>query len=377
MIKIIIRTFQLLLILILISIIYLSTIGIKTDQFNNKIVNKVKGINKNLNLELKNVNLLLNLFQLKINIKTLGTNLRFMDKTIELESLESSILLRSIVKDDFLLSGLQISTKSIRVKNLISFIKIFKKDVKLFVAEQLIKDGYIIADIGIEFDKNGKIKENYKAKGFIKDGKINLFKKYILTDLNFNFELSNDTFNFEEVDLKVNKIEILIPQLTVKKKIDKFLVSGQIDNRETILDKDMVNLIDLDFLDLNIKKAKFSSKNLFNFEISKDFDFKNLEIKSNIDLKSLILPNKFDLSNFFLKANNELIFQNHKITLDYDKDNLKIKGAGDLVLNDNQEKIQYDILKDKKKINFDIDLSIFKNELKLNFLNYEKKKNLI
>ena len=55
--KIILRTFVFFITLIIGSIIYLSIIGIKTDKFNNKIINQVKNIDKNLIVTLKKLNL--------------------------------------------------------------------------------------------------------------------------------------------------------------------------------------------------------------------------------------------------------------------------------------------------------------------------------
>ena len=65
--------------------IYLSTIGIKTNKFNSKIISQIKQIDKNLD-----------------------------------------------------------------IKNLMFFIRLVNKNPKIFIAEQFIKKGYVIADIKIE-----------------------------------------------------------------------------------------------------------------------------------------------------------------------------------------------------------------------------------
>ena len=49
-----------------------------------------------------------------------------------------------------------ISTKSIPIKDLISLIRMINNDPKLLIAEQFIKNGYIVADLNFEFDENGK-----------------------------------------------------------------------------------------------------------------------------------------------------------------------------------------------------------------------------
>ena len=58
----------------------------------------------------------------------------------------------------------------------------------------------MIVDINLEFDSQGKIKDNYSIKGFLKDGKISLVKKYNIDKLNFIFNLNNKMFLKEKTD---------------------------------------------------------------------------------------------------------------------------------------------------------------------------------
>ena len=75
MTKIIYRILIFSIILIFSAIIYLSTIGIKTDRFNSKILTQIKKIDKDLIIKLNKVSVTLNLFQLKVNAKTVGADL--------------------------------------------------------------------------------------------------------------------------------------------------------------------------------------------------------------------------------------------------------------------------------------------------------------
>ena len=56
-----------------------------------------------------------------------------------------------------ILVNLEISTKTLKIKDLISFTKLFKNDAKIYIADKLIKRGFLVADVNIEFDKEGKI----------------------------------------------------------------------------------------------------------------------------------------------------------------------------------------------------------------------------
>ena len=157
----IIRTGILLISIFLILIIFLSTIGIKTNKLNNQIQNQLEKVNKDFRIELKDVSIILDPLKFKLNLKTIGTNLKYRNREIQLEKIESNISLKSILSNEFSLKKLIISTKPIKVKNLISLFRILNNDPKLLIAEQFIKSGHLIADINVEFDNEGKIKDNF------------------------------------------------------------------------------------------------------------------------------------------------------------------------------------------------------------------------
>ena len=136
--KFILRFIISLILFLAIIITYLSTLGIETERFNNQISNQVKNLDKNIRLELKKVKILLDPIKLKINAKTIGSNLKYKDKEIQIETIKFVLSLRSIISKKPLLTELDISTKSNDIKNLISFIRLFKNDAKLFIAEKII-----------------------------------------------------------------------------------------------------------------------------------------------------------------------------------------------------------------------------------------------
>ena len=80
--KIFYRSLILIFLVIFGFVLYLSTIGVKTDRFNNQISAGVKKINNELELELNEIGIFLDLFKLQLSLKTLGANLKNKDKTI-------------------------------------------------------------------------------------------------------------------------------------------------------------------------------------------------------------------------------------------------------------------------------------------------------
>ena len=73
--KIIFRSIIFLFLVIFISILYLSIVGIETDKFNKQISNKIKNIDKDLEIELEEIKLVLDPLKFRLNIKTVGSKL--------------------------------------------------------------------------------------------------------------------------------------------------------------------------------------------------------------------------------------------------------------------------------------------------------------
>jgi len=374
MIKIIYRTLISLVILLLIIVVYLSTIGVKTDKFNSKIISQIKQIEPNIEVKLNDVSAILDPLNFGIKTKTNGTDLIYKNKIIGIETIKSNISVKSLLNDKFALTDISISTKSLAIKDLITFFRLLNNDPKLFIAKQFIKNGFLIADLKLEFDELGKIKNNYKFNGFVKDGKINLFKRYDLNKIDFIFEIDEKNLKFNDLKLSLNNKIIFIPELTVLKQKKEYLISGKINTKNINLkNNEIKNLITDELLKFDIDEILFSSKNDFKFKINKNLKVKNLEIVSDIDIENIKLKNSLKLKDFFPKIKKDLIFKNQKIKLEYKKDNLSINGAGEVFLQNETDKVEYEVIKRKNEVKFNTTLIISKNPFELNLLNYKKK----
>ena len=364
--------------LLLILVVYLSVVGINTEKLNSKIISQVKKIEPNLQLNLSNVSVKLNLFNFGLSIQTIGTDLIYRDKVIKIQSITSNISLMSFLKSEFAITGISISTKSVAIKDLMTFIRLLNNDPKLFIAEQFIKKGYVIADLTFDFDELGNIKDNYKIKGIVKDGQISLSKKYYLDKIDFIFKIKEKNFRFNDARLILNNKNISIPELITLKKNNEYFISGKLNNKKIELDKNEIkNIIKDEVLGLDIQKIIFSSQNNFSFKVDKNFKFKNFNLISDIELDDLIFKNSFNLKNIFPKIKKKIIFNNQKIKLKYQKDNLSIDGKGDIFLQNEIDKIEYQILKKKNEFQLNTTLNISKNPFELYLLNYKKNKDSV
>jgi len=359
----------------LVLIIFLSTVGIKTNKLNNQIQNQIKKINKDFKIELQDISIILDPIKFKLNLKTIGTNLEYINSKIKLEKIETNVSLKSILSNKFSLKKLVISTKPIKIKNLISLLRILDNDPKLLIAQQFIKSGYLIADINIEFNEEGKIKDNFNISGYIKKGNVNVLRKINLSEMDFDFNFDKDELVVNDCSFLLNNKNFLIRQLKAQYLNNKFVVNGKVNNKRLILsENDLKKIIDTQSFNFKLDNVELSSENQFSFDVDKKLNFNNVIIKSNINLDNLVLLNKFPLKSFFPQFENKIIFNNHKINLEYKKDFLLVEGDGDFLIKEN-DKIEYKILKQKEIIDFSSQLKISNNKIKFDFLNYQNKDN--
>ena len=345
-------------ILIFLSIIYLSTVGIETESFNEQIKYKVDESNKNLQLNLKKIKIKLDPLKLKLSAKTVGATVYYYNKPLELEYISTQVSLASIIKNRFVSSNFEIVSKSLPLGDLIKFVRAAYKGPELFIFEKIIKKGHVIFDLKINYDENGKIKDDYEINGVIKDGKIQLLNNYIYEKINFIFNLKKKELKFQEIKFATNKIDFFSDKVNIKQKEDIFYIDGNVKNKDSALSKNFLKIVKLNLKNLNFDNTIFSTVNSFSFEVNKNFKLKNIFLKSNIDLDQLKYKRESYISEFFSKINEEIVLKNHKLKLEYSKNLLSIIGEGEIKLEENFNKIDYILKNNDQSFNIQSNLTL-------------------
>lgn len=371
--KIIIKYLAIIFLTLVILVTYLSVVGIETNKLNYQIASLIKNFDSDLDVELKKVKLILDPIKFKVTAKTIGPKFIRLNKTIEIENLETKISLRSLIDNKFSLNNLIISTNSLKISDLISFVRSFKQMPELFLLEKIIKNGFLIADIKIEFDDKGKIKDNYIVKGFIKDIKLSLIDKYDIDKINLTFDYRKNNLLLNDIKLNLNDLNFLSDKITIKKVEKNFLVEGHISNKKSDFNKKNIEIfIKPFFSNLDIQKVLLSSKNFFSFKLNKKFKLMDLKIDSKMLVNDFSISNSFNSNKFFPKVTTNISFLDNELILKYEKDNLLIDGNGDILLQNKKDNISYSIKKNNKSIYFKTLLKMRDNPLKVEFLNFEK-----
>ena len=375
MIKKIIKSLSILILIIILAALYLSVFGIQTKKFNNEITKSVSKINKKIYLSLNDVKYKLNPFNFTINIITINPQILLGNSKLEIKEIKTNIALRSLINDKFLIDDLQIITKKIKLNDAIKLARSFKNYPQFFILDAMTKSGFINANIIIKFDEYGKIKENYRIKGFVKKAKLNILNKLKLNNFNFEFDIVNNNFLLKEINTELNKIKIKSPLIKIKKNKDLYFVNGEIlnDNLEFDIQEFKKIFINL-FNNINIKKIEFSSASNFSFNLDKKLKLNDLQVETIVNLKHFILNVKhLNLKSYFPNFVEEIKFENNKININYNKNIFDIKGNGNILLEDKSDNLSYQITKNNDILIFNSQINIINNPFLLDFINYEKK----
>src|SRR6056300_1285248 len=362
--KKIIRYTSIVLGIFVLFIIYLSTVGIETEKFNNQIQNLVKQKNDKFDANLKKIKLTLDPLNFKVNAKTIDAKITFNNKPIELEYIQTQISLNSLIKNQLVASQIEISTKPILLKNFVSFIRSINNRPELFFLERFIKKGYLIADLKFNIDEFGTIKNDYKVNGLLKEGEISVFKKNKIEKINFIFNIEENNFNFKDISFDTNNINFLSDKLNIKKYKKNYLFEGSLRNKRSVLNDQILQIIKLKYPQIDLINTKFESKNDFTFNINDKFKVKNLSINSSILINNSQLKRNNLIDKNIIKINEFIDLKDHEIKVSYDNKKLSIEGKGQVKLQNKFEPINYKVNNNASNLNLVSNIELSELDIK-------------
>ena len=371
--KVILKLLALIFFLILSFVGYFSLIGFETKSFNHQIKENLKKIDTKLDVKVNDVKIILDLFNLKINTKTLGPIISYNNKSIDLELIKSEISLLNLLSNKFKLSNLFVSTKSIKLKEVIGFYRSINKNNKteLFILENFINKGYLIADIALNFDDQGKLKDNFKINGFVRDGSLNLLNKQRIDKINFIFESENKKLDLNDLKLSYSNVNFTSEKVEIENKNNFTEIKGKINSNKISLSEEPLKKFLDPFLKLNFKNLKFSSENKFFIKINNKFKVSDYEINSSFDIDELSINSDKDLKEIFPNLKSEISFKNHQTEITFKENNFSLEGNGEFLIQKNFDKAHYKIEKKDDEYLFDTKIDFINNPINLNFLNYK------
>ena len=377
MIKNIIKILSIIITIGIITLFYLSTYGINTSQFNSLIKNKIKSQNNKIDIKLKKVKLILKIKDFSLDVKTIDPLLLYKKQGIKIKEIKTNLSIKSYLDDNFAIQNLYIKSDENNIKELIKIYKSINISPQIFLLDKMVKDGTLSSNLIINFNKDGKINDDYAINGEIKNIRIELLDKSILNNLNFKFKIKKNNYNLNKILFNFQDLKLNSDQIKIIKKNNLYYVKGNLKNKKNKINESLISLLPNKYFgEFNFNKTSFNSDNNFSFVVNKKLKIKDLKVNSKIYLDKLIYENDIiKLKNYLPEYKDIISLSENNLKINFSKDNLKIEGSSIYSLNkiDNNFSFKYNKIKDDVKFNTNIDL----NELilKINKLNYSKNEN--
>ena len=344
-------------ILIFISLFYLSYFGIKTDNFNNFINNKIKNYDSRISLDLGDVFLKLNLKELSVKVNTKNAKLILKDSQIKINNIDIFLNLINFLKDKNSIKKIQIITSENKVKNITGFLNSIKFNFSRSIIYSQIKDGSIEATANIFFEEKNENIFSYDLIGKVKNANFNLIGNSDLNKINFNFDIKKNIYTLSNISFQFQNTQYRSNKVTINEKDKSFKFIGDFENKKSLINlNEFSKLLNLNLDFLEKKEIPIETKNQFAFTINSKRKINDLEFKSNLKFDQIFLNKKYQDLIYLKKGTAKIKYLKKNLEVD-------LNSKFDFLENEN-----------KKKTNSDIDKNNFKlNITKKNKENYEIK----
>ena len=349
--------------LITLIIIYLNIYGIKTNKFNDLINEKIKDVHPKMSLNINDVFLKLNLNEKAIKINTKNTKVYIDKEAINLSNVDINLDLIKFLRNENSLNNIKIISKENSINNVTNFLNSYKLNLTRFVIFNQIESGIIKIKANIYFDAEKQSDFTYKIEGEIKNANINTFNNVNINDINFNFNIKDQIFNFDNIKLYYDNLNFKSKKIIITRAGKNFEIKGDLKNEKGLVKPNSISKLfnlNLDFID-NKKEILLETDNDFFFKIDSHREVKDLSYKSNLIFDKIFVNKKYQ----------DLIFlKNGKIETVYSNNNLDIKvDSGYAFLND-----EYNSQEDENDIVINIQKNREKDIVVRSFLKNNKTK---
>jgi len=359
-------------------ILYLSTIGIETNSFNSFVQNKLKNYNQSVVLNFSKAKLLLDLKSLNLKVKLIEPKIMSKNNEIIFDKLNSRISLRSYFKNEFAIKNIELKTQKIELNKFTKFMSSVNPSPFIFILNNSINKGTIEGETELFFNQKGKLIDNYEITGSISNLKAKIIDVYKLEDINLNFKIKKDFFEFDIKDSKLYGIHFDTTKINIKKNsknLDVSIVtnsSGKINNI-----KDLLNNFDYSLPDknINVSNIDFKLNHKINFKLKNFIKIKDLKIEgSGLIDKLLLTYDSTDKYTKYIEINKIIKFQNNQVNYAYNEDKLKFKTLGKIKLNNKFENYKSNVTHEYKNYLTTVDTDFDLDTLRINLenLNYYK-----
>ena len=359
-------------------ILYISTIGIETNLFNSLVQNKIKNYNQNIVLSFTKAKLLLDLKSLNLKVKLIEPKIMSKNNEIIFDKVNSRISLRSYLKNEFAIKNIELKTQKIELNKFTKFMSSVNPSPFIFILNNSINKGTIEGETELFFNQKGKLVDNYEITGSISNLKAKIIDVYKLEDINLNFKIKKDFFEFDIKDSKLYGLHFDTTKINIKqnsKNLDVSIVTNSVGKINNI--NDLLNNFDYSLPDKNIDVSNidFKLNHKINFKLKNFIKIKDLKIEgSGLIDKLLLTYDGTDKYKKYIEINKIIEFQNNQVNYAYNEDKLIFKTLGKIKLNNKFENYKSNVTYEYKNYLTTVDTDFDLETLSINLenLNYYK-----
>ncbi len=256
-------------------LIFLTTSGIRTDNFNSLINEKVNEINPKIKLKLNQVNFKLNPSKFEFEIFTLDPQIAINQKNIDLENIKFDLNIFDYISNKNPISEISIISKENDINQFTNFINEYDFNLARNLILKQIKKGKVKIISNIDFNENNPKNIKYIINGYVTDAEIKLPNQSKIENVKFDFLVDRDEINLNEIELSFDKIPITSEKINIKKNNNYFEISGNFKTSKTKINlKNYAILINTNLDLIDDRPINLSSENELSFKINKKLNIK-------------------------------------------------------------------------------------------------------
>ena len=371
--KILLKAIFFILFLITGIIIYLSTIGYQTSQFNNLIYERIKLLNNNLSLDIKKIKIKLNIRDFKLYLSTKEPNIIFNQASIPIAELKSFIDLKSLIRKNILITNISININDVDYNDIEKILKISKPSNLKRIALNHFEKGKITGNYELKFDDNFKI-TNFLAEGYVKNFNAKVNKNIKLKNASFLYFFEKNTLDLKNLKGSLNNLLISEGNLNLSSideieitsdfkssiKLDLKDIKKFFSENENYLDDKLKDLFITSTLINEIKLKIDKTRQISDYSFSGIGDVSKAKISLKNPIDSKIIKKKIEFIDVD-KSKIKIKFNKEKFSTDFDG-NYSIDGKNYNVL-----QFKNTLAKGINNISLDLD---FDEKLFLDLINY-------
>ncbi len=358
---------------IITSVIILSTIGIKTNKFNNLISNKINQTNNNIKLDLKKIIFKIDLKKFSLFLETANPKLEYRSVSIPVREIKVYVDFLSLLQSDTRIKRVNLTLEQLNIQQLKEISFSFKPSNFTSIINNKLIGGELNTVIDIFFDNNNLL-DNFIAKGSVSNLEASINKDLTLENTNFDFFADKSDILIKKIFSKTEVFQIKDGDLKINLSSDINLIANfkTIFSYNSKLRSSISFLQNFDNLD-NLIALNAEFNNSFNIDLDKTYKIKKYDYRLKGKIFDAKMYFKKPIKNYFLSNDiNQISIKNTKIETNFNpkKNKSIIEGKYSINNSTNLNFTLENIFSDKSqnlKINFDLD-----RLLELNLINYQK-----